>query len=458
VSDERLLAPQDLDAEEAVLGALLAAGVHGLPAAVATVEAVAAELQPGDFYRHSHALIFEAATTLVADGRPCDAILVAAELEQRGQLDEIGGKVRVHELAALVPAVSNASHYARRVRETAVRRALIREAGQISEAALNGAAPPDTLARLRRSVELLETSYSEPAWLERASDLLAEPDPGPTPFLVDDLIVEAALVQILGSWKVGKTWLILALTLAIATGKPLLGRLPVKQGPVILVVEESGREALHRRLDVLRRGYALDADALADVHFAANRRVRLNDPGWQRRLLAAGRRVQPRVIFLDPLARLKGAQVDENVQREIGPVLDFMRDLRDDSAASVAYSHHSGHQGTHARGSSDLEAYWESRLGLSREDGVCELQAEHREAEGSPTIHYRLAFDVETRTMRLREEPDRAAELDEKVAAELEKDPGASANAVLDAMGGNRQDGLAAYKRVKERQERDHAD
>ena len=47
---------------------------------------------------------------------------------------------------------------------------------------------------------------AEGGWFESAADLLAEPDPGPTPFLVDDLIVEAAIAAIVGSPKNGKTW------------------------------------------------------------------------------------------------------------------------------------------------------------------------------------------------------------------------------------------------------------
>src|SRR4051812_35172213 len=98
-------------------------------------------------------------------------------------------------------------------------------------------------------------------WLERASDLLNEPDPGPTPFAVEGLLVAGSIGAIQGSPKVGKTWLVLELALAIVTGREAFGRFAVPDpGAVILVLEESGRAALRRRLDALTRGTSLAPD------------------------------------------------------------------------------------------------------------------------------------------------------------------------------------------------------
>ena len=48
-----------------------------------------------------------------AKGEPVDAITLVDELEERGELEQVGGRGRIHELAALVPATANAAHYAR---------------------------------------------------------------------------------------------------------------------------------------------------------------------------------------------------------------------------------------------------------------------------------------------------------------------------------------------------------
>ena len=71
------------------------------------------------------------ALALYAKGEPVDAITLVDELEQRGELDGVGGRVRIHELAALVPATANAAHYARIVREMATLRGLIRVGAEI---------------------------------------------------------------------------------------------------------------------------------------------------------------------------------------------------------------------------------------------------------------------------------------------------------------------------------------
>src|ERR671916_3274326 len=113
--------PQNLDAEESVLGAMMLS-----PGAIGAVSEV---LDAGDFYRESHAKIYRAALALYARGEPVDAITLVDALEERGELEDAGGRVRIHELAALVPATANAAHYARIIREMATLRGLI-SAGQ----------------------------------------------------------------------------------------------------------------------------------------------------------------------------------------------------------------------------------------------------------------------------------------------------------------------------------------
>ena len=121
---ERLSAvvpPQNLEAEESVLGAMLLS-----PVAVGTVSEI---LDASDFYRESHAKVYRAALALWAKGEPVDAITLADELDERAELEGAGGQARVAELAALVPAASNVEHYARIVKEMSTLRSLIR-AGQ----------------------------------------------------------------------------------------------------------------------------------------------------------------------------------------------------------------------------------------------------------------------------------------------------------------------------------------
>src|SRR5918996_891069 len=137
--------PQNLDAEESVLGAMMLA-----PGAVGAVSEI---LDASDFYRESHAKIFRGALALYAKGEPVDAITLVDELDERGELEPAGGRARIHELAALVPATANAGHYARIVRETATLRGLIRVGSEIAQ--LGWDRPGETDDLVDRAEQLL---------------------------------------------------------------------------------------------------------------------------------------------------------------------------------------------------------------------------------------------------------------------------------------------------------------
>ncbi len=146
-TDSAPVPPQNLDAEESVLGAMMLS-----PAAIAAVSEVLAS-DGREFYRESHARMYRAALALYAKGEPVDAITLVDELDERGELDDVGGKVRVHELAALVPASANAGHYAHIVRETAILRGLIRAGGEIAR--LGWERPGETTELMDRAEHVL---------------------------------------------------------------------------------------------------------------------------------------------------------------------------------------------------------------------------------------------------------------------------------------------------------------
>jgi hypothetical protein len=109
---------ENLEAEEAVLGALLLAGSAGGTDTIRDV--AAAGLASKHFARESNGLIYTAIRELADRGEPHDPISVLAELEQTGRAKYAAptrqtAKQRIQELAGLAPAVSNAAHWARLV-------------------------------------------------------------------------------------------------------------------------------------------------------------------------------------------------------------------------------------------------------------------------------------------------------------------------------------------------------
>jgi replicative DNA helicase len=96
--------PQNIEAEESVLGAMLVAE----PTLTRVIDEV--KLNAGDFYLEKHAAIFTCVHDLYAASKPVDELSVTEALVQRNQIEEAGGKHYVSELAAKVPAAGNAKH------------------------------------------------------------------------------------------------------------------------------------------------------------------------------------------------------------------------------------------------------------------------------------------------------------------------------------------------------------
>ena len=115
--DQDRLPPQDMHAEQSVLGGMLLS-----KDAIADV----LEITRGvDFYRPAHESIYDAILDLYGRGEPADAITVADELTKRGDLGRIGGQSYLHQLIAAVPTAANAGYYAQIVAERAVLRRLV---------------------------------------------------------------------------------------------------------------------------------------------------------------------------------------------------------------------------------------------------------------------------------------------------------------------------------------------
>ncbi|MFC8825460.1 replicative DNA helicase [Streptomyces sp. NPDC057137] len=117
--------PQDLDAEQSVLGGMLLS-----KDAIADVVEI---IKGHDFYRPAHETVFQAILDLYAKGEPADPITVAAELTKRGEITRVGGASYLHTLVQSVPTAANASYYAEIVHERAVLRRLVEAGTKITQ-------------------------------------------------------------------------------------------------------------------------------------------------------------------------------------------------------------------------------------------------------------------------------------------------------------------------------------
>lgn len=151
--------PQNLQAEESILGAMLLSR----DAIVDAIEAVHAE----DFYKPAHQHIFDAITTLYSAGEPADVVTVADELARAGLIEGIGGGNALLALQTNTPAVTNAAKYSAIVHEHAQLRRLIRVAGDIAELGYSG---PDDVVKAIDSAEAMVYNLAQ----GRNTDTLVE--------------------------------------------------------------------------------------------------------------------------------------------------------------------------------------------------------------------------------------------------------------------------------------------
>ena len=118
------LPPQNIEAEQSVLGSLLID-----PDAIIRVSVF---LKPEDFYREVHQVIYSSILGLHERRLPADFITVVDDLERREQLEYIGGPAYLTSLIATVPTSVHVEHYGRIVERTSLMRRLIHAATQIA--------------------------------------------------------------------------------------------------------------------------------------------------------------------------------------------------------------------------------------------------------------------------------------------------------------------------------------
>jgi replicative DNA helicase len=117
--------PHSIQAEQAVLGGLMLNNEAW--------DQIADMISVEDFYRREHKSIFEGIHALADQNRPCDLVTLAEELEQRGQLADIGGIAYLGALVDDTPVASNVPAYVTIVRERSVIRQLIQIGNRIAE-------------------------------------------------------------------------------------------------------------------------------------------------------------------------------------------------------------------------------------------------------------------------------------------------------------------------------------
>ena len=192
----------------------------------------------------------------------------------------------------------------------------------------------------------------------RASKL--EERPRELLWLVEELWGDGAVGIVGAEPKSYKTFLALAIAVAVASGALCLRRFRVpRPGRVLLFAAEDALHVVRSRLAGIAAASGVAFDDLP-IDVITVPVLRLDLPDHQRKLRETVEQVRPRLLVLDPFVRLH--KIDENASAEVAPILAFLRELQRRYDTAVLLVHHVRKGAAHARagqalrGSSKLHA------------------------------------------------------------------------------------------------------
>lgn len=303
--NEERVPPQDLHAEQSVIGAMLI----DKNACSRAMEVLSSD----SFYRDAHKFIYEAIIALTEKNEPVDIVTVTSELRNSGKLDAVGGSVYISDLLGSVPTSANVEYYAKIVDEKAVLRRLIEAGSQIITDAFESQKDVDfvldnaeknifdiALKRVRQGFHKIDNVLKNV--LDRIDTLYGKKDSItgiPTGFPDLDKITagfqNAEMIIIAARPSVGKT----AFALNIAQNAAIRHKIPV----AIFSLEMS-KEQLAQRL--LCSESEIDAQRLKTAS--------LSDAGWKRLTRSLGK-LSEAPIFIDDSASISTMEMRAKARR-----------------------------------------------------------------------------------------------------------------------------------------------
>lgn len=291
--------PQDLAAEQAVLGAVFLDSDRLIE--------VKEFLSTDDFYKNAHKIIFRAMEHLSDNREAIDVLTVRSLLENQNDLETIGGIAYIAELATATPTAANASYYAKIVAEKSLLRQLINKLTQSVEKAYSQEDPAeDVLAEAEKSLIDVQQGRNTSSF-RRISDVLS--------MNLDDLEERAKQKSTITGIATGYPALDAMTTglheeeLIILAARPAVGKtafalniaqnIGTKQDKTVAIFSlEMGAESLVNRM--------LAAEGTIESHNL--RTGQLNDEEWNQYFIAMGT-LSKASIYIDDTPGIKITEI-----------------------------------------------------------------------------------------------------------------------------------------------------
>lgn len=315
--------PQNLEAEQAVLGAMLLDN--------AKISKVTEVLDSSCFHSGNHKIIFEVIISLPV----ADLITVTNKLKEAGQLDQVGGAAYLVELYNAVITAEHVIEHAKIVKEKSVRRKIINDA----TALLNSAEEGD-LKELAEKTESISSNIRESSSETEPSAMdlkeLINSDYPSVEYFIPGVLPKRGKLIISASMNSCKTFLAQNLALSLTGGKArFLNKFNVEPAKTYYLDLESGYSALKDRFKPMVETENLE---VSDFRIKYRPYINLLDIKWQIWLENEMSKFKSQVLIIDATNEIW--EGDENSDKEVRALCRYLDDLKDNFNLSIVLIQH----------------------------------------------------------------------------------------------------------------------
>ncbi len=302
-------------------------------------------LREDDFYFPTHQVIFQALKYAWQNDKPADVHLIAQDLRQNNQLDDIGGVEYLTVLAQYAGTSAYIEEYTEIVKHKACLRSIEGLSRRIQLDACTSSDPEQLLTDIREELSKIEkNTLCSNSFFFRSLNyfeqnfLIDKPNNKPALLeyidhknqTVKSFLPKSIVAMLAGAGGVGKTHILSQLALSIATGKPFLNMFTPtshcgdeKRGNVFFGLGENDYDDIHRLLYKAAKNLREDVDLLLDAKkrifpfsFYGQRAMFLENKRPSRYFREFKQRLQDlpplTLIILDPVSRLMGLDAEND--------------------------------------------------------------------------------------------------------------------------------------------------
>lgn len=288
-------------------------------------------LSAEDFYREQHQHIFSLIKNMNEKGKPVDVITVTAEAKDNGGLERCGSIVYITDLINSIPTTANLQNYIDIVKEKSKKREDVKIREQLVKDIQEGHPLNEILSVYSKVEDIIHEKEKAPTW--EISKFLKQDFKEPTAYC-KGLIYPRGILGIFGQPKSYKTFLVINMALALATGKTFLNfeiSAPVK---TLILQAELSDGRLQERMSKMTPYYGIPEGKL---YIRTIRGAFLNDTKGLAEVSAIIRAIKPEVIIIDPLIEFFTG--DENKAQDMNSLFTNLEKLLTDNRSIILVHH-----------------------------------------------------------------------------------------------------------------------